>query len=409
MIVTITPARLRGSITPPPSKSQAHRLLIAAALARGESVISNVAFSQDILATLDCLERLGAGIERDCASVRIRGIGAPAGEGKLPRLDCRESGSTLRFMIPVALAVAGGGIFTGSGRLLERPQGPYEKLFREKNILFEHTPQSIRAEGKLMPGEYALSGDVSSQFITGLLYALPALSGDCDIRLTTCLESRGYVDMTLLALRAFGVEVRETGTGYHIPGGQRYCPADLAVESDYSQAGFYYAAKGLGCEIAIQNLNPDSAQGDKCIEPYCRRLLGEGPVELDVAQCPDLVPALAVHAALRPGQDTAIVNAARLRMKESDRLAAVTQELNKLGARVEEHPDHLVIHGVEALRGGTVDAHNDHRIAMMLAVAAVRCGGPVTLTGAESVNKSYPSFWEDYASLGGQIDIRPED
>lgn len=408
MTITITPARLSGSITPPPSKSQAHRLLIAAALAQGESRITNIAFSQDILATLDCLEQLGARIAKGPDSVRILGIasqGLP--DGALPHLDCRESGSTLRFMIPVALGAAGGGVFTGAGRLLERPQGPYEKLFRDKGISFVQTPQSIQVQGRLEPGEYPLAGDVSSQFITGLLYALPTLPGASDIILTTPLESKGYVDMTLLALRTFGVSVQETARGYHIPGGQQYQAASLSVESDYSQAGFYYAANGLGNQVEIQGLNPDSAQGDRCIISYYIKLCRTGTVELDVSQCPDLVPALALHAALRTGETTAITNAARLRMKESDRLAAVTQELNKLGAQVEEYSDHLVIHGVDKLSGGTVDAHNDHRIAMMLAMAATRCTAPITLTGAESVNKSYPAFWEDYAALGGLIQPQP--
>jgi len=223
--------------------------------------------------------------------------------------------------------------------------------------------------------------------------------------LTTPLESKNYVDMTLLALKEFGVTVQETAQGYHIPGNQKYRPANLSVEGDYSQAGFYYAAIGLGNPIEILGLNPHSAQGDMRIVPYYLKLTGKGYVELDVSQCPDLVPALALHAALRPGQDTAIVNAARLRMKESDRLAAVTQELNKLGAHVEEHQDHLIIHGVENLHGGTVDSHNDHRIAMMLAIAATRADGPVTITGAESVNKSYPNFWEHYRQLGGRITV----
>ena len=402
MNITITPAKLRGAITPPPSKSQAHRLLIAAALAQGESHITNLAYSQDILATLHCLEQLGAVIGREETSVRIRGIAPGTGTGELPHLDCRESGSTLRFMIPVALAAAGGGVFTGAGRLLERPQGPFETLFREKGLTFDHTPQRILAQGRLTPGTYALAGDVSSQFITGLLYALPTLEGDSEIVLTTPLESKNYVDMTLLALEAFGVSVTETETGYRIPGSQTYRPRDMAVESDYSQSAFYYAANGLGNEVDIQGLNPLSAQGDMRIVPYHLKLRGKGMVELDVSQCPDLVPALALHAALRAGEDTAIVNAARLRIKESDRLATVTQELNKLGANVEEFDDHLIIHGVSSLHGGEVQAHNDHRIAMMLAIAATRADGPVTLSGAESVSKSYPNFWEDYTALGGQ-------
>ena len=407
MNITITPAPLQGTIIPPPSKSQAHRLLMAAALAPGESRITNLSYSQDILATLDCLEQLGAHIRREDSQVIIRGL-TPHRREELPQLNCRESGSTLRFMIPVALAAAGGGIFSGAGRLLERPQGPYQTMFREKGLQFDHSPAAITARGRLAPGVFTLPGDVSSQFITGLLYALPMLEGDSEIRLTTPLESKNYVDMTLLALEAFGVSVEETEDGYRIPGGQHYSPRDLAVESDYSQSAFYYAARGLGNDITIQGLNPNSAQGDMRIVPYYLKLCGEGRVELDVSQCPDLVPALALHAALRAGQDTAIVNAARLRIKESDRLAAVTQELNRLGAQVEEFEDHLVIHGVSALRGGSVHAHNDHRIAMMLAMAATRAEGPVHLSGAESVNKSYPSFWEDYQALGGRISICQE-
>lgn len=406
MNVTITPAALRGSITPPPSKSQAHRLLIAAALAQGESHITNLAYSQDILATLDCLEQLGAVVTRGEDHVRIRGICPGAAPQQLPHLDCRESGSTLRFLIPVALAVAQGGIFTGAGRLLERPQAPFQTLFQEKGLTFDHTSDRILAQGRLTPGRYPLAGNVSSQFITGLLYALATLDGDSDIVLTTPLESKNYVDMTLLALEAFGVTVEETACGYHIPGGQVCRPRDMAVESDYSQAAFYYAAQGLGNPVEICGLNPRSAQGDMRIVPYCAQLCGRGRVELDVSQCPDLVPALALHAALRAGEDTAIVNAARLRIKESDRLATVTQELNNLGANVEEFDDHLIIHGVSTLHGGDVQAHNDHRIAMMLAIAATRADGPVHLSGAESVSKSYPSFWEDYKALGGQITIQ---
>lgn len=406
MTITITPARLKGAITPPPSKSQAHRLLIAAALAHGESVISNVAYSQDIQATLDCLEQLEAVVTRREDHVRMWGLGGLEQEdNSLPKLNCRESGSTLRFLIPVALAVTGGGLFTGSSRLLERPQGPYQTLFAEKGILFDQAANSILVKGQLTPGIYKLPGDVSSQFITGLLYALPTLEGDSEIVLTTKLESKDYVDMTILALEAFGVVVDKTHWGYRIPGKQRYRAGQLAVECDYSQAAFYYAANGLRNQVSIEGLNPHSAQGDMRISPYYIKLCGDGYVELDVSQCPDLVPALAVHAALRAGQTTAIVNAARLRTKESDRLSAVTQELNKLGANVEEHPDHLIIHGVDHLHGGKVDTHNDHRIAMMLAIAATRADGPVTLTGAESVEKSYPNFWEHYQSLGGQIAV----
>lgn len=408
MNVTITPTKLKGAITPPPSKSQAHRLIIAAALAGGESVISNVSFSQDIEATLGCMKALGAKAAVDGDTLTITGIGpkrtpySPCMCGAT-HLDCGESGSTLRFLIPVALAVAGGAFFTGRGRLLARPQKPYADLFAEKGIFFAHEAQAVTAGGDLTPGEYRLPGDVSSQFVTGLLYALPLLGGDSDIVLTSPLESKGYVDMTLLALNAFGVHAEETERGYHVPGHQAYRASSLAVESDYSQAGFYFAANGLGSEVDIQGLNAASAQGDRIIVPYYEALSAPGEVELDVSQCPDLVPPLAAHAALRDGV-TRLTNAARLRIKESDRLASVTAVLNAMGAQVEEHPDSLTIVGRDSLTGGvTVDSCNDHRIAMMAAVAATRCQAPVTVTGAECVAKSYPSFWADYEALGGRI------
>ena len=387
MNVTITPGLLRGAITPPPSKSQAHRLLIAAALADGESRIEHLADSQDIQATRRCMAALKA-----------------PGED-LPVLDCGESGSTLRFLSPVALALRGGGRFTGRGRLMERPQKPYFDLFDEKGIAYRQEDGVLTVQGRLTPGTFALPGDVSPQFVTGLLYALPLLEGDSRITLTTPLESRGYVDMTLEALERFGIRAEcPDGRTLRVPGGQTYRPCRAAVESDYSQAAFYYAANGLGGQVEILGLNPRSAQGDRCIVPYHMQLCGPGEAELDVSQCPDLVPPLAAHAALRQGI-TRIVNAARLRIKESDRLTAVTQVLTALGADVVEGADRLTITGQpEGLAGGvTVDSHNDHRIAMMAAIAATRCAAPVTIIGAECVAKSYPDFWEDYERLGGQI------
>ena len=387
MNVTITPGLLRGAITPPPSKSQAHRLLIAAALADGESRIEHLADSQDIQATRRCMAALKA-----------------PGED-LPVLDCGESGSTLRFLIPVALALRGGGRFTGRGRLMERPQKPYFDLFDEKGIAYRQEDGVLTVQGRLTPGTFALPGDVSSQFVTGLLYALPLLEGDSRITLTTPLESRGYVDMTLEALERFGIRAEcPDGRTLRVPGGQTYRPCRAAVESDYSQAAFYYAANGLGGQVEILGLNPRSAQGDRCIVPYHMQLCGPGEAELDVSQCPDLVPPLAAHAALRQGI-TRIVNAARLRIKESDRLTAVTQVLTALGADVVEGADRLTITGQpEGLAGGvTVDSHNDHRIAMMAAIAATRCRRSVTIAGAECVAKSYPDFWKDYKSLGGDI------
>ncbi len=400
MNLYLEPGKLTGTLTPPPSKSQAHRLIIAASLAQGGSRLTNLAASEDIQATLGCMAALGADYDRD--SGEIQGV-APHSVETLPKLDCGESGSTLRFLIPVALAITGGGQFFGRGRLLERPMEPYEVLFQEKGIRYERSPDCITVEGTLTPGLYRLPGNVSSQFITGLLYALPLLDGDSELELTTGLESGGYVDMTLDALARFGVTVQRTAKGWYIPGGQRYTPRDCAVESDYSQAANFLVANSLGASIRLEGLNPNSTQGDRIILDYVRRLEEPGEVALDVSPCPDLVPPLALRAALRDGEVTHIVGAARLRMKESDRLDTVTIELNNLGGHVTQGPDSLTILGRSYLYGGVTDSHNDHRIAMMLGVAATRCLDAVTVCGAECVAKSYPNFWEDYKSLGGGV------
>ena len=405
MNMTITPAVLKGTVTPPPSKSQAHRLIIAAALSDGFCKLSNVDLSEDIQATLRCMRTLDADASADGTIIRgadlVDGHEEPAPEV----MDCGESGSTLRFLIPVALALKGGGKFTGHGRLMERPQGPYFALFREKGIFYEQKDGVLTVEGKLTAGVYTLPGNVSSQFITGLLYALPLLEGDSRIELTTDLESRGYVDMTLDALKRFGVTAEYDGKRtFHVPGNQYYQHQNLAIEADWSNAAFWYGAKFLGCPVEIGGLDQASVQGDRAIAGFYEQMGGAGRLELDVSQCPDLVPPLAAMAALRAGETTAIVNAGRLRIKESDRLATVTEVLNALGAQVEEHEDHLVIRGREKLAGGvTVSGHNDHRIAMMAAIAAIRCEKPVTITGAECVKKSYPRFWEDYEALGGLV------
>lgn len=408
MDVTITPTQLRGTVIPPPSKSQAHRVLIAAALADGVSRIGNVVLSQDIEATMRCLEHLGAAFERKENTVTVQGMGAnamsPLRRLAYPRLDCGESGSTLRFLIPVALAVRGGGVFSGRGRLMERPLKPYFDLFEEKGIFYEQKDGMLTVQGLLSPGEYRLPGNVSSQFVTGLLYALPLLGGDSGIVLTSPLESRGYVDMTLDALGLFGVCPETRKNGFFIPGNQHCRPQDFIIEADWSQAGFWYAAKLLGSPLDVGGMDSGSAQGDQVLADQYAKLAGPGDVELDVSDCPDLVPPLAVMAALRTGRTTRMTNAARLRVKESDRLASVTQVLNALGAQVTEYPDSLTIRGNGSLTGGVkVDSFNDHRIAMMAAIAATRCEKPVTVTGAQCVAKSYPDFWEEYERLGGKI------
>ena len=411
MTLTITPAPLSGAVTPPPSKSQTHRARIAAALADGESVIDHVAYSQDIEATLRCLEELGAEFERRGSTVTVRGMAAgvmsPLRRMALPHLNCGESGSTLRFLIPIALAVRGGGHFTGQGRLMERPQQPYFDIFRQKGIFFEQKDSVLTVQGLLTPGEYALPGNVSSQFFTGLLYALPLLGGPSLLRPTTPLESEGYIHMTLQEMARFGVVLPvalSLPPQYHFEGNQTYTPAEVTVEADWSQAGFWYAARFLGGSIDILGLEQASHQGDRVVLDQFSALQASGSLDIDVSGCPDLVPPLAVMAALRAGQTTRLVNAQRLRIKESDRLAAVTAVLTALGGDVTEGEDFLTIRGRETLTGGgTVDSFHDHRIAMMTAILATRCENPVTLTGAEAVAKSYPDFWEEYERLGGKV------
>ncbi len=388
MNVQISPRKLSGAVTPPPSKSMAHRVVLAQMLSACPGTTSNQGDSQDIQATRRCVEAL-----------------TTAQSGVLPHLDCGESGSTLRFLIPVALAVAGGGRFTGRGRLMNRPQQPYFDLFDEKNIRYELADGVFTVEGQLTPGVYALPGNVSSQFVTGLLYALPLLPGDSEIRMTTPLESRGYVDMTLDVLAQFGIRVENRNyEAFLVSGNQVYQGRDITLESDWSQAGFWYAALALGSSLEINGLNAFSTQGDMVVVPHYLRLTQSGHLEIDISDCPDLLPPLAVMAAVRQGT-TRFTNAARLRLKESDRLTTTAALVNALGGQAEELPEELIIHGQEALSGGTVDGANDHRIVMAAAVAATACSAPVTILGAEAVNKSYPGFWDDYRHLGGDVHV----
>ena len=406
MNITITPSKLEGRVTVPPSKSQAHRLIIAAALAAGESVLSNIAYSQDIEATLRCMEAMGAEFVRDGSTLTVRGMGAnamsPMRKLPFPLLDCGESGSTLRFLIPVVLAVRGGGVFTGSKRLMERPLQPYFDLFDEKGIFWELKDNTLTVTGLLTPGEYRLPGHVSSQFFTGLMFALPLLAGDSRIAITSPLESGSYVEMTRDAMKLAGVSTCKGD----LPGSQTYSPIRATVEGDWSQAAFYYAAHGLGSKVAIAGLSPFSNQGDNAIVHFYQELCGsDEEIGQDVSNCPDLFPPLALMAALRPGLTTHIGGAARLRLKECDRIDAVCKVLSTFGVRnVEEFADGISVTGVRQLKGDvTVDCCNDHRIAMMAAMAATCAAGPVTLVGAECVAKSYPNFWADYEMLGGQL------
>ena len=397
----LTPGAFAGTVTPPSSKSAGHRLLLCAALAPGRSIVEGLSLSQDIRATLDCIRALGAQAELAGDRCTVEGASLPRTPETLPVFPCGESGSTLRFLLPIALTGVGGGRFTGAGRLLERPLEPYFEIFRRQGIAVSREPGALTVSGQLRAGEFSLPGNVSSQFFTGLLLAAPLLSGESRILCSSPLESAEYVDMTIAAMALAGrkAELLPLGAGYAVAPGP-YRPFTARVEGDWSAAAFWYAAGFLGGSVDILGLDESSPQGDKVVAPLTRELGRSGEVHIDVSGCPDLVPALAAMAALRPGEDTYIENAARLRLKESDRLATVTAVLSALGADIRETPDSLVIRGKETLAGGcTVSSCNDHRIAMMAAVAAARCREAVILTGAEAVEKSYPDFWKDYDRL----------
>ena len=407
MDVKIYPSKLIGTVSAPSSKSYSHRMIIAAALADGVSEISNVTDSNDITVTSQAMEALGANVLADSGTYTVRGIKNPA---KKAEIDCGESGSTLRFIIPVAAALGTTATLNGHAKLPQRPITPYTREFPSKGVTFE--PQSglpITLTGKLRAGEYNLEGDVSSQFITGLMLALPMCEEDSVIKLTSPLQSKPYADMTIAALKKFGIDIREMSMNglpiYLIKGGQKYKPCRTAVEGDYSQAAFFFTANALGSEIKITNLDPNSVQGDKAILDIIASCGDDmKPFTADVADIPDLVPILAVLGSFTKGQSR-IVNAARLKLKESDRLTCVANALNAIGGKVTAGDDFLTMEHIDTFTGGEVDSCKDHRIVMAAAIAATASNAPVIIHGAEDVKKSYPRFFDDFKSLGGQFEI----
>lgn len=417
-IVNIEPVMLKGTVDAVPSKSVAHRAIISAALSGGECTVRNIALSKDILATLDCVKALGADFKLDKKNNLIHFLRRkPINRIKNLTMDCCESGSTLRFMMPIALTTGKSITMTGRGRLMQRPQKPYFDLFSHKAISYVHNDDSISLGGQLKSGLFKLPGNISSQFISGLLFALPLLDGDSEIEVTTPMESKGYVDLTIDVLKTFGIEIENRSyRRFIIKGNQRYQPKDYTVEGDYSQAAFFLVAGAVGCEIKCTGLNPNSLQGDKEIIDIIKRCgaairtYKDGSIAavhttkmhgitIDAAEIPDLVPILTVLCCFCKGESR-IINAGRLRMKESDRLSAITDELRRLGADITEGTDYLIINGIHTLHGNTVSARGDHRIAMSEAIAACRCEGEVSITGgAEAVTKSFPNFFEVYSGL----------
>lgn len=397
MKVEIRPSVLRGSVAAPPSKSHVHRLLIAAALARGESRITGAAESEDILATVDCLGALGASVSVAGNAFSVRGCGGAPHAGDI--LHCRESGSTLRFLIPVALA-GGGGVFSGSERLIERGVGVYRDLLAPRGVSFAVGSGTVSAHGRLRAGDFEIPGDVSSQFISGMLFALPLVGGDSRITVIPPFESRAYVDMTVAALKCAGVTVERPGEReFFIPGGQEYRPISAEAEGDWSQAAFLYA---LGDGVNVTGLDPESLQGDRVCLPLLRRI-ANGYTEAELSDCPDLAPALFAAAAIS-GHGAHFCGTRRLAIKESRRADAMAEELAKFGARLTVDDDSVdVAPGGIRTPGSVLSSHGDHRIVMALAACAVRVGG--VIDGAEAVRKSYPAFFSDMAALGADIKV----
>ena len=394
MDITITPRKLSGQITAIPSKSQAHRLLICAAFADAPTVLRCPDTNRDMEATAGCLRSLGADIRRTERGYTVSPLESIP---KSAVLNCQDSGSTLRFLLPVAGALGVDTVFQMEGRLPQRPLSPlWEEMERMGCRLSRPTEDTLRCQGRLQAGHYTISGGVSSQFITGLLLACSRIPGKSRIEITGKLESAPYVTMTLQAMKLFGLDIQD----FTLEGGQHFhSPGELAVEGDWSNGAFFLAARALGSDVEVTNLSSDSAQGDRAAETLLPGLTEF--LTIDASDIPDLVPILAVTAACKQGAK--FTNIARLRLKESDRVASVLAMLQNLGGKAEADENTMTVYGT-GLKGGTVDAQRDHRIAMSAAIAATVCREKVTILGAECVSKSYPQFFEEYRKLGGSYE-----
>ncbi|MCF0228728.1 MAG: 3-phosphoshikimate 1-carboxyvinyltransferase [Parasporobacterium sp.] len=424
----IIPGARSGRIQAPSSKSQAHRQLICAALSEAASCISCPGISKDIEATVKCLNGLGARISYEGADIRVmpavlreipeRTNGRSAqniSEGQV-HLYCGESGSTLRFLLPVAGALGADAVFHMEGRLSERPMELYENVLKDHGMTIKREGNLLYCSGQLRPGVYSLPGNISSQYFTGLLFALPLLDEESVLMADGIMESADYVRMTEAALKASGIIWENIPGGYHIPGKQHYkVPEHIRVEGDYSNAAFFLCMGAMSpAGITVGNISEDSAQGDRRIcdvlrefgayveregdEVTVRKNVLKG-ITIDASMIPDLIPVLSTVAAVSEGE-TRVIHGERLRMKESDRIASTAAMLRSLGADITETQDGMIIHGKPYLKGGAeTESFNDHRIAMAAASAACMCEEPVTVLGAECVAKSFPDFWEVYDSL----------
>ena len=399
MRIRVEPAELRGTVSAPPSKSMAHRMLICAALAEGESLVRPIELSEDILATMDGLRALGADIRQEGDALHVTGCRPVEAESAV--IPCRESGSTLRFLLPLCLLNGREMLLTGSGRLLERPLDIYETLCKERGFRLERSPEDIRVQGKLEAGEYTVRGDLSSQFLTGMAYALSLLDGESVLRILPPIESEPYLRMTLEAMAACGVTIRrpEPET-LVIPRGKPYSAGEKTVEGDWSNAAFFEALRQAGHGIRITGLREDSLQGDKVCRESFRRI-AEGGAEVDVTDCPDLAPVLMTFAAMNGG--ARLTGTRRLRFKESDRGQVMAEELAKFGVTVSIGENEITVGGdTPTAPRKILDGHNDHRIVMALAVLCTRTGG--VIDGAEVVRKSFPGFWDAMDALGARLE-----
>ncbi len=417
MDISVSYNNLNGEVSAAASKSDVHRALICAALADRKSTVEFNASSQDIEATISCLESLGAQTVKRGAGVQIEPVKSPR---KNCVLDCGESGSTLRFLLPVAAALGADACFTGRGRLFERPLEPLVSLMKEHGVGFEKDDEyPLKIRGKMTGGNFEIPGNISSQFISGLLFALPLCGGGA-VKIIPPVESKKYIDMTVNTIKKFGIDVTENENLYIVPDTKYTVKNEIYIsEGDWSNASFFLCAAAIGGSVCISGLNNDSLQGDRKIAGILSRFGADVSVEndkisvrskelkgieIDASQIPDLVPVLAVTAAFAQGK-TKIYNASRLRLKESDRLSAVHDVLTAVGADVRELEDGLVINGKKgAVLNGTSDSFNDHRIVMSLAAASAN-GGRITIKNAQAVNKSYPGFFKDFNSLGGKSNV----
>ncbi len=420
MKVKFEPSFLKGELKVPPSKSLLHRAIICASLSHGTSIIKNINYSKDILATIEAFKNAGINIEEKEKKLII------TSNGKLNLrvnvIDCNESGSTLRFLIPLFSSLETNIIFTGKESLMKRPLFVYKNIYEKHDCSFILDENRLSITGSLKSGEFNIPGNISSQFISGLLFYLPTLNEKSKINIIGDLESRDYIDMTIDMLKKFGVHIYKIDNSYIIPGQQYYKARNIEIESDFSQMAFFAVAGIISGNITCKNINLKSLQGDKEIIKIIANSKGNityqennviikksetSGLSVDVSQCPDLGPILGVLLSLSKGKSV-LYNAKRLVMKESNRLEATYVTLKKLGVNCNIENDSLIINGTNQFLGGEFDSFNDHRIAMMIAIASLRAKDPIILNNAEAINKSYPAFYEDFKSLGGKMTVIKE-